>query len=322
MLERIYGESIVKSFTTRNENNFSLKMNDEAHNQKEKKNYDRKDGEGCKLCYVDFRNKENFFKRILEFPGWIRYLDFSGTTPAKEIMIIGEAPTRLKDQINIAFGLGYFPIKSNGKLNFVQLRKTYAVEEKLLEKIISNQTKKNKLWEYLNHLFSGKLEAIKPMIYITDLCKCNDDIKTKNKKERKNKKIWKICGDNYLIKEIELIKPKLIIFQGWSSYKYLKDYLIQENEEIKSQDDILENVELINKQYYREETGYSEKSLYYNPFYGKLPFNGNQIHFFVIFHQSNFTNPSKKNKYNRTVYVDRHLKFIKEKILTEVLNIS
>jgi len=321
LLEDIYGESIVKSFTTRNENDFMLKMNNEAHNQKAKKDYDRMDGEGCKICQTDFRNEKkiNFFKRILEFPGWIEYLNFAGTTPAKEIMIIGEAPTTLKDQINIAFGLGYYPIERDGKLNFDQLKKTYSGEQKLLKTIINNQINKNKLWEYLNDLFSGKLNKIKPKIYITDLCKCNDDIKSKIKKEQKNTKIWEICCKNYLIKEIELINPKLIIFQGWSSYKYLKKYL-------KDKDIILPKNAISNsdniKKYYPIHKEYSKTSLCYNPFYGKFSLNGNQIHFFVIYHQVNFTSDSNRNKCNRNDYIARHKEFVKKEILTKVLNIN
>jgi len=65
LLKDIYGERIVKSFTMRNENNFTLKMNNEHDNQKTKKYYDRKDGEGCDTCKPSFRNIKtvNFFKR-------------------------------------------------------------------------------------------------------------------------------------------------------------------------------------------------------------------------------------------------------------------
>lgn len=294
-------------------------MNDEGNNQRAKKEYDREDGEGCKICQTDFRNKENFFKRNLEFPGWIEGLNFAGNSPAKEIMIIGESPPPLKEQINIAFGLGYFPIKSDGKLNFDQLRKTYDGEEKRLNKIISNQTDDNKLWEYLNLLFSGKLDNIKPKIYLTDLCKCNDNIKTKVKKEQKNTTIWKICCKNYLIKEIELINPKLIIFQGWSSYLYLKDYLKKEKDIIVPMNATSDSDNI--KKYYPKYKDYSKKSLCYNPFYGKFPFNGNQIHFFVIFHQTNFIGRNK-DKCNRTDYIDRHKEFVKKEILTEVLSIK
>ena len=309
LLEDIYGKSIVKLFTTRNKSNLTLTMNNEENNQKAKKDYDRKEGEGCTACKSIFRNP-NFFKRNLEFPGWIDDLEFSENS-AKEIMIISEAPTTLKDQINIAFGLGYFPIESDGKLNFDQLRKTYSGEKELLNKIINNQTNKNKLWKYLNLLFLKKLNDIKPKIYITDLCKCNDDIKSKIKKEQKNQLIWKKCRNNYLIKEIELINPKLIIFQGWNSYKYIMKYL-EENKIITKRKAILENIEK-----YYPQAGYFETRLYLNPFYGKFPFNGKQIHFFVIFHQSNFI--TYKKKYDITAYTSRHSKFIEEKILGEVL---
>ncbi len=316
LLENIYGEKIVKAFTTKNEN--TLTMNDVANNQKAKKEYDRKDGEGCKRCQADFRNKENFFKRNLEFPGWIDKLEFSENSPAKDIMIIGEAPTTLKeqvDQINIAFGLGLYPIKNNGKLDFEQLKKTYVGEKTRLDSIIRKQTKKNRFWEYLNGLFSKKLDIVKPMIYITDLCKCNDDIKSKNKKEQKNQLIWKKCLNSYLIREIELINPKLVIFQGWDSYKCYMSYL-EENKIITKRKDILEDI----KEYYPQ-AGYSETSLYLNPQYGKFPLNGKQIHFFVIFHQTNFFGKYKEN-YDITDYTNRHSEFIEKKIIDKVLKIN
>lgn len=308
LLEDIYGKRIVKKFTMKNKSTFTLRMNSEEKNQIAKKEYDREDGEGCKICKKDFRNKEDFFKRNLEFPGWIGNLNFSGTTPAKEIMIIGESPPPLKEQINIAFGLGLYPIKNNGKFNFDQLEETYLGEKTRLKRIIKNQTEKNRFWEYLNDLFSNKLDTIKHKIYITDLCKCNDDIKSKVKKERKNQLIWQECRDSYLIKEIELINPTLIIFQGWESYKCYMSYL-EKNKIITKRKDILEDI----RRYYPE-AGYSETSLYLNPQYGKFPLNGKQIHFFVIFHQTNFFGKYKE-KYDITDYTNRHSEFIEKKII-------
>ena len=315
LLKDIYGKSIVEAFTVKNKNDSKLTMNNELDNLKAKKDYQRKENEGCITCKAIYRNP-HFSKRNLEFPGWIGYLDFSGNTPAKEIMIIGESPPKLKDQINIAFGLGLYTIEDDGKLNFDQLKKIYSEEEAQLKGIIKNQREKNKLWEYLNLLFLNKLDIIKPKIYITDLCKCNDD-KPENNKVNKNKDMWEKCLSKCLIEEIKLINPKLIIFQGWSPHTELMKYL-KENEIIESKEAIEENV----KGYYpkNEEPGYSKTRLYYNPFFSKFPFNGNQIHTFIIFHQSNFTR--YKNKYDRTYYINRNLQFIKEKILAEVLNIN
>ena len=326
LLGNIYGERIVKKFTTKNENSQTLEMNDIANNQKEKKNYYRKDGEGCKICKDKFRNENNinFFKRILEFPGWIGYLNFAGTAPAKEIMIIGEAPTTLKDQINIAFGLGLYPIDSYGKLDFEQLKQTYVGEKKLLDKIKTNQTSKNKLWEYLNLLFSGKLNDIKSKIYITDLCKCNDDIKkefTKDNKIRykldKNEEMWKKCLTECLIKEIELINPSLIIFQGGKSYKFVMRYLKSKGL-IKSITSIIEKTE----DYYPKlgEPDFYEKS-YSRPCFGKFPFKGKHMYFFKIYHQAAF-NLGFLNISDRNNYIKQNNQFIEKKILKEVLNIN
>lgn len=311
LLEDIYGKSIVKSFTTRNENNFTLKMNNVADNQKAKKNYDRKEGEGCKICKDKFRNENNinFFKRNLEFPGWIRFLNFSGTTPAKEIMIIGVEPPKLKVQINISFGLGYYPIDDSGNLNFDQLRETYSGEENLFNKIKKNQEQKNKLWDYLNLLFLKKLNIIKPKIYITDLCKCYD--------HTKKKEMWKECLTEYLIKEIELINPTLIIFQGGKSYKFVTRYLRSKGL-IKSKPIILEETE----SYYPKlgEPDFYEEP-YSKPYFDKFSFNGKDIYFFKIYHQAAF-NLGYLNISDRNNYIKQNHEFIKKKILKEVLNID
>jgi len=319
LLEHIYGKSIVELFTMKNENDFTLTMNNEYDNQISRKNYQRKENEGCTACKSIFRNK-NFSKRLLEFPGWIEDLDFTGNTPAKEIMIIGEAPTTLKDQINIAFGLGLFPIENDGKLNIDQVKEIYSEEETQLKIFLDQHVKKNKLWEYLNLLFLKKLNIIKPKIYITDLCKCNDDIKKEFTKDNmirykldKNEKMWTKCLTECLIKEIELINPSLIIFQGGSSYKFVMRYLKSQSL-IKSERSILEETE----SYYHKlgEPDYYEE-LYSKPCFGKFPFNGKEIYFFKIYHQAAF------NRYlnisDRTDYINQNHQFIEKKILKEVL---
>lgn len=320
LLEDIYGKSIVKSFTTRNGNNDTLTMNDFANNQKVKKEYHRNEGEGCSICKDKFRNKDvKFFKRNLEFPGWIGPLNFNfdKTTPAKNIMIIGEAPTTLKeqiDQINIAFGLGMYPINSNGELDFDQLRMTYLGEVSRFEKIRSNQEQRNGMWKYLNRLFSRKLDNIKDQIYITDLCKCNDDIKSKIKKDRKNEEIWKECRDNYLIEEIRLINPKLIIFQGGDSYTYVMRYL-KSHKLIKTMSGIVEKTDC-----YYPKSGelnfYKER--YSKPCFGRFSLNGKEICFFKIYHQAaRYMTDSEKDN-----YIKQNRYFINNKILKEVLKMK
>lgn len=283
LLEGIYGKRIVELFTIKNENTLKLTMNNEEDNQKAKRDYVRKEGEGCSTCQSIFRNP-NFFKRNLEFPGWIGYLNFSGTIPAKEIMVIGEAPTPLEEQINIAFGLGLYHIERDGKLNADQLKEIY------------KQVKRNKLWEYLNLLFLKRLDIIKSKIYITDLCKCNDDIE-KDGNLNKNQRMWTKCFSKCLIKEINLINPSLIIFQGWDSYKYVMKYL--------------------------EEHGLieSKREFYSNQLQsGKFPLNGKNIYFFKIHHQAYFY--SRLKDYERSNYINQNLQFIEKEILKEVLNIN
>ncbi len=314
LLEHIYGKSIVELFTVNNKNDLKLIMKNEYDNQIAKKDYQRKENEGCDACESVFRNKD-FSKRILEFPGWIGGLNFTGTTPAKEIVIIGEAPTTLKDQINIAFGLGLYPIERDGKLNTDQVKEIYSKEQTQLKIILDQHVKKNRLWEYLNLLFLKKLDVIKPKIYITDLCKCNDDI-VKDGNLNKNQSMWTKCLSECLIEEIKLINPSLIIFQGWSSYLNVMDYL-EEQGLIKSKREILENTEC----YYPKpgEPDYYKKS-YYNPKFGKFPLNGKNVYFFRIYHQAYFFR--RLNDYERSNYINQNLQFIEKKVLKEVLNIN
>lgn len=214
-------------------------------------------------------------------------------------MIIGEAPTTLKaqkDQINIAFGLGLYLIESNGKLDFEQLRKTYSDDNSRFEKIRSNQEQTNGMWKYINSLFSKKLDIIKDEIYITDLCKCNDDIKSKIKKERKNEKIWMLCRNNYLLEEIKVINPSLIIFQSWNPYINMKEYFSEK---------------------------YSRKAITRDPHYGMFTFNGTQIPHFVIVHQSKiFGNKNNRLKIDIDEYITMISQFIKNTILKEIPEIN
>ena len=321
LLEHIYGKSIVELFTVNDKSNLNLIIKNEYDNQVSRKDYERKENEGCITCKSIFRNP-NFSKRILEFPGWIEGLNFTGTTPSKEIMIIGEAPTNLKDQINIAFGLGLFPIENDGKLNNNQVNEIYSKEQTQLEIILNKQVKKNKLWEYLNLLFLKKLDIIKPKIYITDLCKCNDDIKKEFIKDNKiryeldkNEEMWEECLTECLIKEIELINPSLIIFQGGKSFKFVMRYLKSKGL-IKSIQNILINTE---KDFPKlGDQNFYDKN-YSNPCFGKFPFKGKDIYFFKIYHQAAFNRYLKIS--DRNNYIKQNHQFIEKKILKEVLNI-
>jgi len=174
-------------------------------------------------------------------------------------------------------------------LNFDSLKETYSGDEIQVKAIISQQRNKNKLWKYLNLLFLNKLSVIKPKVYITDLCKCND--------ETKDKEMWTRCLSICLIKEIELINPNLIIFQGWNSYKYLMNYLYDEG--------------------LRGKLDFS-KNLYDDPYYGMLSFNQKEIHSFTIVHQASFFRYKKKEE-KGSEYITRMQKFIETQIFQDIL---
>ena len=77
----------------------------------------------------------------------------------------------------------------------------------------------HKLWQYLRTCFAEDFNHLKSEFYISDICKCNDDIKGK---PHKNAKLWVPCLSKYLLKEIEFINPKLIILLGGSPFESLK----------------------------------------------------------------------------------------------------
>jgi len=77
----------------------------------------------------------------------------------------------------------------------------------------------HKLWQYLRTCLTENFDDLKSEFYISDISKCNDDTK---EKPYKNKRLWIPCQSKYLLKEIELINPKLIIFLGGSPFESLK----------------------------------------------------------------------------------------------------
>ena len=108
--------------------------------------------------------------------------------------------------------------------------------------------------------------------------------------------MWAECLSTYLIKEIELINPSLIIFQSWNPYKKINNYFGKK---------------------------YSKEGITRNPHYGKFTFNGTVIPHFVIVHQSKIFG-DKNNRLNIDIdeYINMIIRLIKNTILKEVPEIN
>jgi len=190
LLNSIYGKRAVNSLVDlSNSKGVELENSEELNNSIE--NYDRKGDEGCQACkQFYFEQKKDFLKRKMDFPSWLDSLDFE-KEHAKQIMMIGEdVSPDIDGDIGVAYGLGRYPIMHNG---------------------VMKKEPRNKLWVWINELFDNRLELVKKNVYLTDTSKCH---------AYKISRIWKKCSQRFLLQEIELINPKLIIFQGATAYKY------------------------------------------------------------------------------------------------------
>jgi hypothetical protein len=174
----------------------------------------------------------------MEFPGFYKSLDFN-KDHVKDIMIIGEAAgPGIATHINCTYGLSNTKIDDDGRIKTKEIfNKLKEYSQKLGESLdllkvgetkleglnLNNQIEKfcnslrNNLWERLKKILPISLEALKSKVYVTDLVKCN----------ARGNSIWKHlkekCFENFLIHEIRIINPKLIIFLGNSGYYYLKE---------------------------------------------------------------------------------------------------
>ena len=174
-----------------------------------------------------------FHNRPMEFPGFYKSLDFS-QEHIKDIMIIGEAAgPGILTNINCTYGLSNTEFDENGEILLENIlnklkdsSKNLSESFDLLEikgKKLEDQVKsfgdslKHKLWKRLKNILPISLEELKKKVYITDLVKWN----------AKGNSIWKHfrekCFESFLIHEIRIINPKLIIFLGNTGYYFLKN---------------------------------------------------------------------------------------------------
>lgn len=283
-------------------------------------------------------------------------------------MIIGEAAgSGIATHINCTYGLSNTKIGDDGRI------KTEKIFEKLKEhspklgesldllKVgktklkglnLDNQIEKfrnnlhNNLWERLNRILPISLEALKSKVYVTDLVKCN----------ARGNSIWKRfkekCFESFLIHEISIINPKLIIFLGISGYDYLKErfefdeccptdnnytlkkhpeyakykiYNFRDDKYLKIYYDKDKNKEInFNNKPFSEFTQEDRKKLIKKlprtfPTFGTVIFKHDStrrpIKFIKIFHNSNEYNNSKWNVYTAD-YKDLIISLVEDKVIT------
>ena len=256
ILKELYGASNLKNIFQIDDKNLTLRIfKDKTHLNKFLINYNRTDlnaDQGCKganvlisenqlkLCSDDNIFRNYFLSRPMEIPGFEGFLDFNKNI-VKKIFVIGEAAgPGILTHLNITYGLGNFPIDKVGNMDLSIISKVISnlnkqnlkrflqqIEERLGIKNMSETRASelmeshlsHKLWQYLRICLANDFNDLKSEFYISDICKCNDDTK---EKPNKNERLWIPCQSKYLLKEIELINPKLIIFLGGSPFESLK----------------------------------------------------------------------------------------------------
>lgn len=181
----IYGEKVFSALTITDNVSIALKSREEIKYIIDRDKGNLTTDKACKKCKLGVYRK-------MDFVSWLGKLDFN-SQHIKKIMMIGEdVSPRVQTYINISYGLGRYEIKPEGRME---------------------EERGNKLWIDLNYLFDNELKLVKNNIYISDIAKCN---------AHKDKKVWESCSNNYLLNEINLINPKIIIFQGNTSYRFTK----------------------------------------------------------------------------------------------------
>ena len=132
----------------------------------------------CSECKIG-RYKD----RSILIPGWHGSIDFSEPDHRKKLMIIGwDLSSAVKDQsVNVNFEIN--------------------------EDVYDPENKNSRFWARLAVILQDKFPSMLENVYVTDLCKCDA-----SKFLPKPRECWRNCAKYFLTKEIELIRPELIIF--------------------------------------------------------------------------------------------------------------
>ncbi|MBI5452909.1 hypothetical protein HY945_05610 [Candidatus Gottesmanbacteria bacterium] len=151
--------------------------------------------------------REDDYKKInrwsFDFPAWI------GEFEPKEVMIVGLEPHIQENDYQTVYEFGETSNKSIQADHFLWKRLCFLFSE---EKEFSEEKKLD--------------TKILQKFYITDLCHFAPKGNANKIKVLKNwKNIRKNVADKFLIQEIELVQPKIILAQGGDAFKFLKKEL-------------------------------------------------------------------------------------------------
>ena len=191
LMKKIYGKTYFEeNWIRKNDTLERREVENDCENEKQNR-YLLRVKDHCTECKDLFKQLEEELKKKnkkwiqkMDFPGWWGPLIFKDNEPVKKIMIIGYEPNApLKDEnedmIQITYDMGIRDEESN-----------YVTGD---------------MEEYLKYF--NLMDMIEDL-YLTDRCKCYN-----GGDKRKRKECFKKCKE-YLIKEINLIRPELIIFHG------------------------------------------------------------------------------------------------------------
>jgi hypothetical protein len=157
-----------------------------------------------------------FPERKMDLPGWIGKLDFSKDC-VKEIMIIGESITSKLADVEIP---KFLHLKKKRLINCVYETGTVIRQpsEFVSEKEIL-KTGSLRFWNKVNDIAQAlglPIHKFIEKLYITDVAHCNCE---------KRRKLYITCARKHLLKEIHLIKPKIIITHGNIAFMTLFEIL-------------------------------------------------------------------------------------------------
>jgi len=294
LLNSIYGERVIE-FLTETLNGKELKLKCFKNNIKDFLDFKRDTSEDCNECI-----KENLFKsqkqknstifdnKIMEFPCWLpEYpLDFTKTT-VKKYMIIGTDPgTKIRSDVHSAYELNFFELDKEQKNIMAEFEKVIKNPDYRGYKDHFNSSKGANLFPYLKALLLEEYDKLLKELYITDVCKCFYDYEGENKGRQSD--VWNYCFQKCGIKEIEIINPELIIFQGGAFESFKR--ITKKSKKIK----IIPKDEIIDK--------YFDKNLIKNRKFGYISINGHQIKFLKIYHSSKRKTTALKRKTSLKAY--------------------
>ena len=298
LLNSIYGEKVTE-FLTESFNGKELKLKCFKNKIRDFLDFKRDTSRDCNECLENnlyksqkLRNSTIFENKIMEFPCWhTKYpLDFKKDT-VKKYMIIGIDPgPKIRSDVHSAYELNLFELDREQKNKMAEFEKTIKNANYIKYKKHFISSKGASLFPYLKDLFLNEYNKLLKELYITDVCKCLYDYKGENKGRKSV--VWNNCFQKCGIKEIEIINPELIIFQG-SAFESFKK-IIKNSKKI----EIVLKDEIINK--------YFDSSLIdmgiKNRKFGYISLNGHRIKFIKIYHSTKLNYTALKRKTSLKAY--------------------